>query len=483
MKLGMVSPLPCNCYETTEDIVDDEKNISGITLSLNWDVGQSFSLKSITGIRKTDSDINLDTDATGSGTTPAVIAGIAGTHVPDPITVAGANLNVVFDQEFFSQELRLESSKEGSNDWLLGAYYFDQSEEFKRTWDVGPDVVIEPTLAFFAPLYVRDDLNQERDGWALFGQSEWRPSDKLALTLGARYSSESVTPRGEGAARVDMLDLNLVEVPTEHGTFTSFTSLGSVSYHLSEEMMPYFTISQGWKAGGFNKLPTNGAADVSFDEETSTNYEIGLKSKWLDNSLSTNLAVFYVDISDQQLTTVVFVDGIPLSGIANAGQSRSHGAELELSSSINDRLDISLAMGYTDTKFKDYTDGTVVRDGERFPYIPDLTGSLSLDYTMPLSNGAELEVYFNYRHIADYHVGVAGFAGANEVNIPSQDRVDLQLSLIRQGWRFTGYVSNVFDSYDYDRAELPIYVANTSDNLFASPLSPRQAGIKISRDF
>ena len=96
----------------------------------------------------------------------------------------------------------------------------------------------------------------------------------------------------------------------------------------------------------------------------------------------------------------------------------------------------------------------------------------------------ELDFSANYRHIADYRVRIGGFlGGGDQLEVPDQDRVDLQVSLSNGDWRFTAYANNVFDSYDYSNVSLAIYAAKDPANYYSAPLAPRQVGFKVSKNF
>lgn len=99
------------------------------------------------------------TESTSVPTVPILVA-------PEPITLSGVTHDTGIDQEFFSQELRLAGVLD-SLDWMLGAYYFDQSIRQTRAFDIGPGIP-------FFPLYIREDFTEDRDGYAVFGQASYR---------------------------------------------------------------------------------------------------------------------------------------------------------------------------------------------------------------------------------------------------------------------------------------------------------------------
>lgn len=492
-EMGTGAPLACDCYEVFADNQrEDEKENQGVQFTLNWALNESIDLVSITGWRSTESDITVDLDNVETGQTPFTFTnGLPGSTVASgPVTVAGSVHRNIIKQEFFSQELRLTGGGDDL-DWLSGLYYFDQSQPAERFFDVGPDVTTDPVLSFIPPAFVREDLEMDRDGWAVFGQVSWSPLEAVELTLGGRYTEETVETGGEGGFHI-LAFAPVLFAPDNKDTYSNFSPMASVSYSFDDDVMAYFTVAQGWKAGGFNRVPPDqAAADLSFDSEESTNWELGLKGTWFDRRLVSNLAVFYVDISEQQLlTTTANSAGVPVRSLANAGESRSQGIEWELNALVSDAFRISSAIAYTDAEFKDFTQigaggATVVRDGEEFEYVPDLTGSVTFEYNLPLQNGSELDFYLNYRYVAGYTVPEVHTLSplAATLDNPSYERVDFRLSWLIDDWKIAGYVNNVLDSYDYTNIAYAGFDSRTDDNLYVQPLAPRQYGLVVTRTF
>jgi len=107
---------------------------------------------------------------------------------------------------------------------------------------------------------------------------------------------------------------------------------GQVQYQIDPDVMTYVSYRRGFKAGGFNgDGPLNSA--VGFDPEHVNAYEVGLKSKWLDQRLLVNFDVFRQDFKDLQVNASVFQPSTNSFRflIANAAASVSQGAELESS--------------------------------------------------------------------------------------------------------------------------------------------------------
>jgi len=147
--------------------------------------------------------------------------------------------------------------------------------------------------------------------------------------------------------------------------------------------------------------------DESFrnvDEETLVAYEIGAKSQWFDRRLTANLAVYYNDIDDQQLTVNVEIDGQPTSVLANAGKTEVWGVELETFFEITDNWTGGASYAWTDSEITerisvdeaelqgwDGQQSTLAQfgdvSGRESPRIPENQFALFTRYEIPFSWG------------------------------------------------------------------------------------------------
>jgi iron complex outermembrane receptor protein len=452
-------------------------------------------LTSITGFREVKTNTYAEFDGAQTDQSVFVANGLPDSSViPPQIPIQGDLQHLDTDQRFWSEELRAAGNYSGW-DWLFGAYGFKQEQDNFAEQAAGPGVIADPSISFLVPLVDREDFAANRKGWALFGQLSWRPIERLELTGGARYSRETAAIDG-------YFFINFAQIANTNPTFftasasktfSNVSPMGSVLWRLATNVKGYATISKGWKAGGFNRYPSAAAAAViPYDAENSVNYELGLKSAWPDNRVTANVAVFYIDLSSQQLFTTTNAPntGVPVSTIVNAGKSRSQGAEFELGAQPLDRLKLSLSLAYTDTKFINFTefasDGSfVVRDGQRFEFVPLLTGSVNAQYRFPIANEKNVVVGATYKYVDNYIVPDGAILAplGGHLPVPSSSRVDLQALLSLREWKVSAYVRNVFDRFDYGNINYRPFLAEVPGNLLVTPLEPRTYGIVVSKTF
>lgn len=450
-------PRGCDCYDVfTEFQIDAKDTNQGASLHLDWALGWA-DLTSVTGYRSLSTKLPFDFDG---GT-----------------TYSGNIHDFRSKQEFFSEELRLASTGDSSSvNWLAGLYYFYEELDSERGYDL-------PTNIALPGLFITDqDVYTERNGVAIFGNAEFSLSESLQLTVGARYSIEDIDGDFATDYTITSFALNVTDSDRESDTFESFTGTLSLKNYWTQDVMSYVTISQGFKAGGYPVAPLSQLDFTAYEEETSLNYELGIKMDAFDNRIKLEASIFHIELEDQQLSTIIEVNGFPVASTANAGESHVDGADFEATWLVTDGLSLSAAVGYVDTEFDDYIDSQgIQRAGESFRFTPELTGSLGVDYTIPLQSGRDLQFSLNYRYVDDY---IQGFGGLDPImNIDSYDMLDARVSLYSDRWQLQLFVDNVTDEYVETRAWDAFFFSVNQSDTFSTVLPPRRAGIRLGFDF
>lgn len=205
----------------------------------------------------------------------------------------------------------------------------------------------------------------------------------------------------------------------------------SVTYSLGETVGNiYAKFSRGYKAGGFNTQMFSDVLQqrlmmimgmgaqynvddiVGYKPEQSWNYEIGSHLTLAEGKIAFDLAAFYIDCHNQQLT--MFPEGNTTGRImTNAGATRSLGGEASLSYMINEQFSINCSYGYTDARFRKFNNGIMDFKGKRIPYAPSNTVFLQALWSRKLSDRVRLT--------ADVSMRGAGKIYWNEENTESQD--------------------------------------------------------------
>jgi iron complex outermembrane recepter protein len=476
-------PIGAERYDTFADQeADDETNNSGAQLNIDYELSDSISLTSITGYRKAEADIWVDTDSRITDQTINIVPATP-PFTTGPVANQGAATPYDQDADYKSQELRL-SGTSTALDWQVGGYYFEQNESqfLQRFLTAG--------VAFPFGVYLNQTYFTNRDGWAAFGQASYRPIEKLEFTVGGRYSDEDIHFGGQ---RFQFTTGPTTFFPNSKSSADNLSFMGSISYQFAPKLNAYLTYAEGWKAGGFNRLPSNASNNLAYDDETSTNYELGIKSTLADGRLLLNASVFWIDIEDQQVfnfITPLVAGGLPTSAIENAVASHVQGVELELVAAAGKGFTFAGNVAYNDTEYDDYvrrfsaTDQFVM-DGLDFENTPELTASVSTTFETPISERNRLEFFLNWRYVGDVVIqdNFIGATSRNQAFIPSYDRLDGRISLITDGgWRLALFCDNILDSFDYTDDTADPYRFALFPR-FVKPLEPRQLGITVTKTF
>lgn len=385
--VGFLAPL-MELYVTSEgdraskisnDFAEQENSeVDGHALFMDWEAGNwgfmgDVTLKSITSYRELDYIDYVDIDGTN-------------------MDMFHSGREIEYDQT--SQEFQMLGSTDNVN-YVLGLYYFSEEGD-----------VFNP-ITFFGALGAPTDNNTyglDNDSYAIYGQLEWRPPsvEQLTVTAGIRYTDEekdqyishpSASTGGAGAFSEDDDD-------SWDNTSASLT----LGWDFTDDIHTYAKFSQGWKSGGFNgEAPTAETFHDSYEPEEVDAYELGIKSRFLDNRLQINAAAFYNEIDDMQFSVFLEGTGGAASIVSNAGQATTQGVELEAIAQLTDSLSLSLNYGYLDSEYDEFIElGQDLKDVKDFPYAPENTASVSLDWAIGNWGWGDLDLHADWNYNDDY---------------------------------------------------------------------------------
>lgn len=232
----------------------------------------------------------------------------------------------------------------------------------------------------------------ENDSMAVFAQGQYSLTDVLRVSVGGRLTHEkkrflpdqfiSVDRTGGGLLALSQLLIppalnpdgnRILPFEEKKHTVTEFTPSVTVDYRFSDDLLGYFTFSQGFKSGGFTQRVFPPEPEVpDFDPEFVDSYEVGFKSELLGRRLRVNGAVFYTDYSDLQ---IIVNEGIAPK-VRNAGEATLWGVELEVEAAPTDRLTLAGGFGYIDAEYDEVaaTAAPVTTDSE-LPNVPEWTAT------------------------------------------------------------------------------------------------------------
>jgi iron complex outermembrane receptor protein len=399
------------------------------------------------------------------------------------------------EQREWAQEIRLASNHGGAVDWIAGLYGFSDKLVQRRLSTYVSGISVRPQAG--QPFgFTQDDVEIDRTGYALFSQVDWHVTDRLNASLGLRYASDSVDQTPDFHVRVNITpgpgNVSADNTTPKSGTFDGWSPSFNLSYKLTPSVLTYGSVTTGFKAGGFAREIQNTAAqNLPIANETSLNYELGVKGEYFERRLIANAAVFYTKLDNQQLTVRVPLtpgSSVAVPTVENAGKSHIQGFELEATARPQPSLTMSGSLSYTDAKFDQFiadSSGGIVydRSGQRFPEIPRWMASAFVQKELHLAGDLTLTPRVAWRYIGDKFVG-QGSAAVPFVQLDAYQVVDIQAALAKDNWVLTAFVNNVGDTYYVtNRVELQSIFAPAGRTSYQRPGPPRQVGLKAALKF
>jgi len=363
-------------------------------------------------------------------------------------------------------ELNLLSRGEGPVQWVLGAFYLDESvpvtllRDNRHTTDF---------VASNSTIITRADNTSK----SVFGQINAFVTDRVELIGGLRYSDDKQYYNR----------IALPGAPPPPGTDTvgapaasdEVTGKAGLNFHMSDDLLLYGTVSKGYKAGGVN-LTLN---TPDFKPETNLVYEVGWKATMLDNHLRVNGDVFYSDYKDIQLSSLY--NALPLT--QNAASGEALGAELEMTGRFG-RFGVNLGIGWLDAEFAESASivntstntQQVVPKGASLVFSPEWTLSAGIDYRIPLGRGT-LTPRLQWGYIDDQ---LATPFPTTATTVPSRSLVDARLTWESDGrWAVEAFVTNVSDK-TYIASQIQNSTSATGGIVYGAP---QQYGARVKYNF
>jgi len=355
--------LPASFWDISSDSPPSRKvTVWGVNATLDWSISDHVSFKSITAYRRSHSYDLSEYDGTN-----IVIAPGAQTE----------------DADQFSEELHLRRTGDRT-DLMAGAYYLHEKQT-EYDWIRLPlfDAYYGNNKVFFI-----QDGTVPTDAYALFGNAIFKLTSRTSITGGVRYSYEKRSSRGTFTVGIP----GVSGVPIDTGKhWSAFTPKVSIEHHPADDVLLYASVGRGFKSGTFQA----GTLNPAINPEYVTSYELGIKSTLAGGRVRANVAAFYYDYTDLQVTTV---RPGPLVVVENAASARIDGLEAEIEAKLWEGAEASLNVAYLDSRFKKYLSidpvyaerGTQDLAGNQLPTAPKGQVSASLKQAIPLGERGSL---------------------------------------------------------------------------------------------
>jgi iron complex outermembrane receptor protein len=421
---------------------------------------------------------------------------------------SGIDISSILTDESFdqiSQEFRLTSDAGRTIDWIAGVYF--------QKWDLDTD---ESTLLDEMNMPVLLGISGAAPGfqavanldstrtfvsssitYAAFGQLTWNVSDRTRISLGGRYTVEDK----DAQKTVDIINSSTGEFDITQAIFAScgfgvdYQTLGAISavvplpgcageapalgafnthtvdaersenaftpslvveFDIGDSNMLYGSASTGFKAGGFDARAAR-EANLEYEDENVTGIEAGLKSRFAGGKVETNVALFYSEYEDLQVSTF---DGVAGFVVGNAAEFTAQGVEMDGRWRVTDALTLSGALAWTDTEWTKYEDATCnsmhrILTGEQLcdrtglaaNNTPEWSGNLIADYYIPIGSSMSFRTTFEALYEGEYFTESTREIGTMQ---DANTILNLRLALEGERWTFAILGKNLTDEVVID---------------------------------
>ncbi|MCP4118468.1 MAG: TonB-dependent receptor [Desulfobacteraceae bacterium] len=412
---------------------------NGQTLRLKHD-GDSFDFLSISSMRYYNRDLVGDRDMTAR---------------PESFS------QFAWKDRQLSQEIRLSSAEDnGLFEWLVGLYGFREKLDTRTH------------INFIGKGPYWDHLgDMDVNGYAAFGQATYTLFGKLHLTAGLRFDHHDLEGQLKGkpsmaspAGQHLEKDLDYNEVLPKVAVACDFT----------ENIMGSVSVSKGYLIGGYNYTSAFSEEALTYDPEYTWNYEMGLKTTWLNDKLLANAAVFYIDIDDKQVREADPTRPAPgAQHVKNAAKAHSQGIELELQAKPMPNLDLFAGFGYTEAKIDSWvsTDpggNTFDYEDKYLIFAPKCKYNLSAQYR----HGTGFFGRIDLLTVGDYYCD-----SKNTLEHDAYQTVNLRLGYESEHFDVILWGKNIFDEESFN------YMVNFGPNVLVADGDPMTAGVTVTYRF
>lgn len=290
-----------------------------------------------------------------------------------------------------------------------------------------------------------DDITTKM--YAPFMQVQATPIDKLKLTAGGRY--DSVKYEFE-----DSLD------STKNGdtTFKQFSPKLGLTYDFTSRINSYLSYSRGFVVPTTSQLYTSTGADATLEPEKANNYEVGIRSVFLQGRLGLDFALYAMDITDKIVSS-----GSGWSDpYTNAGETSQKGIETSAVYAPVDMVKLTMAYSYARNKYEKYSPVFPKYNGNSTPRSPE--HHLNIRLALMPTEGLEVELEMD-EISSQYH------DDANLFEYTRPTLFNLRATYNWQQWSAWAHLKNLtnqtYATYVSESSGVPTFYSGSPISLFA----------------
>jgi iron complex outermembrane receptor protein len=279
----------------------------------------------------------------------------------------------------YTQEFKWSSSPIATNrlNWTTGAYLFYQDAPVKQGTRFGIDANL--MMMGDSLFTLMNSTSTTKKGIAFFGQATYALTSKLNITFGLRndYEQQDQTVAGFYQHDPSPEFYQIVADTSASINFNAWSPKISLDYKLNAASLVYAMYSKGYRTGGLSPLGSDPSQPplMGYIPEHSNNFEAGIKNTFLNNTLKLNISLFYINIKDAQVPTLVLPDAITI--IKNTGILNSKGVEAEIMYTPAKGVMIQYNGGITNA--------IIEATGKRPLFTPDNSNAIAIQYSKTIN--------------------------------------------------------------------------------------------------
>lgn len=399
-----------------------------------------------------------------------------------PYGVSGAAFLGQFQNDKFTQEIRLSSSVGKWFDWVLGGFYtHERNPDSYQIITANSATTGAYAQTLYGGLFNQMPFSED----AVFVNFTTHVTDRFDIQLGGResWNHQSYGLTYIGPLVYDFFGLVAPYTQTQVSTSgNAFTYLVTPEFKVSPDLMTYIRIASGYRIGGPNYVTLEGLPP-SYAPDKTVNYELGAKGDIHDHLLSYDVSVYYIDWKNMQLS----LEQDYQYYIGNGSRAKSEGVELSIQARPYSGLVVAIEGDYNDaalTQSLPASSTAYGTPGEQLPYSSRFSGSLSIDQDVfsigNLTGTVGASVSYVDKRFTEFLTAPVAPGEERQV-LPTFTTTNLRASLKADAWSANLFLNNLTDR----RGLLGGFGATNynTPGYFAQVTQPRTVGLSIIRTF
>ena len=325
----------------------------GVALTVDWGVSDALNIQSITSVRNTFQQWNLDLS-----------------DAPTPATFILYTIN---DSDQVTQEFKFTGDLLNDRLHYVGGLFYFNEDSFSFIGDY---------FEAFPGVANNREYDVETESYAVYANLTFDLTDSLSLIAGGRYTEDDKSLKMDartGGTPGFTLNGAPNYIIDDKQKFDEFTPRLGITYSFTDDLQTYFTYQKGFKSGGWSARTSEESEVQRFGPETNDSFALGMKWLTWDGRARINVEGFFYDYQN------FFNSGTGAGGnfLVATNDAEIKGIELETTVRITDNFDVFGFLAVQDGEYKN-VDPNADFVGSELQRLPELNYKIGGTYRWPL---------------------------------------------------------------------------------------------------